>query len=378
MRTEEQDRVSIGKKSGLIGILINILLAISKLIVGILANSMSIVADGINNVSDVASSLVTLFGFKIAEKPADREHPYGHARSEYLAGLIVSVIIFFVGIELLKSSFIKVLHPEITDFSRVSMFVLTGSILVKIWLSLYYLRVGKKIGSKTLIATGEDSRNDVFATLVVLIGSLVEYFYGFRIDGYLGLIVSLIIILNGFSLAKETVSPILGEGANAELRRKLSDFVEKHEKVLGSHDLMVHDYGPNKCFASIHIEMDSRNEVLESHEIIDRIEREVKKKFGIDLVIHHDPVVIGDRDLDEARRVVETLVSMRDRRISIHDFRMINEGQEKSLIFDMVLPEEIYGEAKIIKESLEGALLKTFGKKVRTKITFDMDIWNFN
>lgn len=374
MREQEMNRIKIGKMAGIVGIGTNIVLAASKIAVGFFANSMSIMADGLNNVSDAASALVTLFGFKIAEKPADREHPYGHARGEYLASLIVSVIILMIGFELLKSSVFKIIMPEDTLFSPFSIFVLVSSIFVKITLSAYYLKIGKKIESKTLVATGEDSRNDVIATTVVLIGGFIEYYYKYRIDGYMGLIVSLFILHNGISLIKETVSPILGEGANSELRRELSHFVENHEKVLGSHDLMVHDYGPNKCFASIHIEMDSKNDVLESHEIIDRIEREVKKKFDIDLVIHHDPVVIGDRDLDEARKIVETLVSMKDRRISIHDFRMLKEKKESLLIFDMVLPEEIYGEAKIIKESLESALFKTFGKKYRTKITFDMDV----
>lgn len=374
MREQEMNRIKIGKMAGIVGIGTNIVLAASKIAVGFFANSMSIMADGLNNVSDAASALVTLFGFKIAEKPADREHPYGHARGEYLASLIVSVIILMIGFELLKSSVFKIIMPEDTLFSPFSIFVLVSSIFVKIALFTYYLKIGKKIESKTLVATGEDSRNDVIATATVLIGGFIEYYYKYRIDGYMGLIVSLFILHNGISLIKETVSPILGEGANSELRRELSHFVENHEKVLGSHDLMVHDYGPNKCFASIHIEMDSKNDVLESHEIIDRIEREVKKKFDIDLVIHHDPVVIGDRDLDEARKIVETLVSMKDRRISIHDFRMLKEKKESLLIFDMVLPEEIYGEAKTIKESLESALFKTFGKKYRTKITFDMDV----
>lgn len=374
MKEQDINRVKIGKISGAIGIIANVFLAVIKLVTGMTVHSMSIMADGLNNVSDTASSVVTLFGFKIAEKPADREHPYGHARSEYLASLIVSVIILVIGFELLKSSFIKILNPEETHFSIVSMVILGLSIVVKAVLGIYYIRTGKKIGSKTLIATGEDSRNDVISTSVVLIGSLVEYYSDLKVDAYMGLAVSLFILHGGVRLVKETISPILGEGANAGLRREICNFVEKHEKVLGSHDLMVHDYGPGKCFASIHIEMDSRNEVLESHEIIDKIEREVKKKFDIDLVIHHDPVVIGDRDLDEARRIVETLVLMRDKRISIHDFRMANKGKENVLIFDMVLPEEIYREASTIKESLELALLKTFGKKYVAKITFDIDM----
>lgn len=374
MKEQDINRVKIGKISGAIGIIANVFLAVIKLVTGMTVHSMSIMADGLNNVSDTASSVVTLFGFKIAEKPADREHPYGHARSEYLASLIVSVIILVIGFELLKTSFIKILNPEETHFSIVSMVILGLSIVVKAVLGIYYIRTGKKIGSKTLIATGEDSRNDVISTSVVLIGSLVEYYSDLKVDAYMGLAVSLFILHGGVRLVKETISPILGEGANAGLRREICNFVEKHEKVLGSHDLMVHDYGPGKCFASIHIEMDSRNEVLESHEIIDKIEREVKKKFDIDLVIHHDPVVIGDRDLDEARRIVETLVLMRDKRISIHDFRMANKGKENVLIFDMVLPEEIYREASTIKESLELALLKTFGKKYVAKITFDIDM----
>lgn len=374
MRKEEGSRVKVGKRAGELGLFANLGLALMKLVVGFFSGSMSVVADGMNNVSDAASSAVTLFGFKFAGKPADREHPYGHARSEYLAGLFISVMIIFIGLQLLKASFMKIFEPASTKFTLTGLLVLLASILAKILLSLYYLRTGKRIGSKTLIATGEDSRNDVLATTAVLAGGLIEYYSNFRVDGYLGMLVSLFILLSGIRLAKETVSPILGEGAGTELRKELTAFVEAHEKVLGSHDLMVHDYGPDKCFASIHIEMDSRNEVLESHEMIDKIEREVKKKFGIDLVIHHDPVVIGDRDLDEARRIVETLVSMRDRRISIHDFRMRRAEKESLLTFDMVLPEEIYEEADTIKESLEGALLKTFGKKFRTRITFDLDM----
>lgn len=374
MKNQDSNRVQVGKEAGGLGLLVNLLLAAFKIGTGFFSGSMAVMADGINNVSDAASSTVTLFGFKIAEKPADREHPYGHARSEYLAGLMVSVMIIFIGFQLLKSSFLKILRPSDTRFTLISLFVLIVSISAKIWLSLYYMRTGKRIGSKTLIANGEDSRNDVLATSVVLLGSLIEHFFHLRMDGYMGIFVSCFILLSGIRLAKDTASPILGEGAGAELRKEISTFVESYEKVLGSHDLMVHDYGPNKCFASIHIEMDSRNEVLESHDIIDKIEREVKKKFGIDLVIHHDPVVVGDRDLDEARKIVETLVSMRDKRISIHDFRMVKEGKESLLIFDMVLPEEIYKEAKTIKESLEEALLKTFGKRFRTRITFDIDM----
>lgn len=369
---ENRHRMKIGKITGIIGIIINLCLALAKIGSGVFVSSMSMIADGLNNISDAASSIVTLFSFKMAEKPADKEHPYGHARSEYLASLMVSTIILFIGFELLKSSFLKILEPEKTGFTRLTIGILIASILIKMILSVYYKRMGEKIGSKTLIATGEDSRNDVMASLAVLLGGLIEHYYNLRIDGYMGLVVSLFILHSGICLIKETVSPILGEGANAELRRELSNFIESHEKVLGSHDLMVHDYGPNKCFASIHIEMDSRNDVLEGHEIIDTIEREVKKKFEIDLVIHHDPVVIGDRDLDEARKIVETLVSMKDRRITIHDFRMLKEKKEHLLIFDMVLPEEIYGEADIIKESLEQALFKTFGKKYRTRITFDI------
>ena len=366
-------RARIGKLSGAVGIICNCLLAAGKLIVGHMTSSMSITADGLNNLSDGASSIVTLLGFKLAEKPADRKHPYGHARIEYIAGLTVAVMILFIGLELGKSSVQKFINPEPIEFSFTAVWVLCASILVKLFMMLFNLKMGRRINSNALLATAADSRNDVMTTSAVLAASIVEHFYDVRIDGVMGIAVSLFILYSGVKLAGETMSPLLGEGANPELQKQITDYINGCPMVLGCHDLMVHDYGPGRRYASIHVEIDKNEDPMACHARIDRMERECLKNYGTHLVIHYDPVVPDDPEVNSTKRLVNTIIKVRDGRLTIHDFRMVDDGESVKMSFDMILPEDLRGQEQSIKETVEKALNSLDSKKYYADITFDME-----
>ncbi len=366
-------RARIGKLSGAVGIICNCLLAAGKLIVGHMTSSMSITADGLNNLSDGASSVVTLLGFKLAEKPADRKHPYGHARIEYIAGLTVAVMILFIGLELGKSSVQKFINPEPIEFSFTAVWVLCASILVKLFMMLFNLKMGRRINSNALLATAADSRNDVMTTSAVLAASIVEHFYDVRIDGVMGIAVSLFILYSGIKLAGETMSPLLGEGANPELQKQITDYINGCPMVLGCHDLMVHDYGPGRRYASIHVEIDKNEDPMACHARIDRMERECLKNYGTHLVIHYDPVVTDDPEVNSTKRLVNTIIKVRDGRLTIHDFRMVDDGESVKMSFDMILPEDLRGQEQSIKETVEKALDSLDSKKYYADITFDME-----
>ena len=366
-------RARIGKLSGTVGIICNCLLAAGKLIVGHMTSSMSITADGLNNLSDGASSIVTLLGFKLAEKPADRKHPYGHARIEYITGLTVAVMILFIGLELGKSSVEKLINPEPIEFSFTAVWVLCASILVKLFMMLFNLKMGRRINSNALLATAADSRNDVMTTSAVLAASIVEHFYDVRIDGVMGIAVSLFILYSGIKLAGETMSPLLGEGANPELQKQITDYINGCPMVLGCHDLMVHDYGPGRRYASIHVEIDKNEDPMACHARIDRMERECLKNYGTHLVIHYDPVVTDDPEVNSTKRLVNTIIKVRDGRLTIHDFRMVDDGESVKMSFDMILPEDLRGQEQSIKETVEKALNSLDSKKYYADITFDME-----
>lgn len=366
-------RARIGKLSGAVGIICNCLLAAGKLIVGHMTSSMSITADGLNNLSDGASSIVTLLGFKLAEKPADRKHPYGHARIEYIAGLTVAVMILFIGLELGKSSVEKLIDPAPIEFSFTAVWVLCASILVKLFMMLFNLKMGRRINSNALLATAADSRNDVMTTSAVLAASIVEHFYDVRIDGAMGIAVSLFILYSGIKLAGETMSPLLGEGANPELQKQITDYINGCPMVLGCHDLMVHDYGPGRRYASIHVEIDKNEDPMACHARIDRMERECLKNYGTHLVIHYDPVVTDDPEVNSTKRLVNTIIKVRDGRLTIHDFRMKDDGESVKMSFDMILPEDLRGQEQSIKETVEKALNSLDSKKYYADITFDME-----
>ena len=369
-------RSKVGTLSSLVGIGCNALLFAGKLTVGTLSGSVSIAADAMNNLSDAASSIVTLLGFKLAEMPADEDHPYGHARFEYLSALAVAAMILIIGFELGKTSFEKILNPAPVAFSWITAGVLLGSILVKLWLSLFNTHLGKHIDSKALLATAADSRGDVLATAGVLLAGIIEHLTTWRIDGYVGLAVAAFILFSGWNLAKETVSPLLGEAASPELRALIVDHISRHPMVLGHHDLMVHDYGPGRRFASIHVEMDMREDPLKCHELIDEMERECLRSHNIQLVIHYDPVVTDDPELDRLRTLVTQWMQAQDPRLSIHDFRMVKGEAHTNLIFDVALPQDLRGREKALRTDLEAHLNQDNAVVYHLVITFDPESFN--
>ena len=364
-------RSAIGKLSGVVGICANLLLFAMKLIVGTLSGSVSITADALNNLSDASASIVTLLGFKLAEKPADQDHPYGHARFEYLSGLGVSALIIVIGFEMAKGSVGKILEPVQVAVSGVTALVLLGSIAVKLWLSAFNGSLSKKIHSSALEATAADSRNDCIATAAVLLAALVEHFTQLHIDGIAGLAVALFIIWSGANMAKETISPLLGEAASPELRALIVDYVSANPHVLGYHDLMVHDYGPGQRFATLHVEMDHREDPIRCHEIIDDMERECLESHNIHLVIHYDPVVTDDPELNRFHEDVQRILSQIDPRLRTHDFRMVKGNGHTNLIFDVALPADMEQRKKEIRNTLENALTAQEGIDIYTVVTFD-------
>ena len=370
-------RGKVGTLSGIVGILANAVLCVGKLIIGTLSGSVSITADAMNNLSDAASAIVTLVGFKLAEQPADEDHPYGHARYEYLSGLAVAALVLLIGFELAKTSLDKILHPESVVFSIPLVIVLVGSVLVKLWLSLFNTRLGKHIDSATLLATAADSRNDVISTLAVLAAALVEKFTGYRVDGYMGMAVAIFIFYSAIGIAKETISPLLGEAASPELSKLIAQMMEAEPRVLGYHDLMVHDYGPGQRFGSLHVEMDQREDPLACHELIDDLERLCLEQHNIHLVIHYDPVVVGDPVQDSLRQTIFEALQTIDARLNLHDFRMVRGATHTNLIFDVALPSDLAGREKEIGRTIDGALAdRGDNMKYYTVITFDNEAFN--
>ncbi len=369
-------RAAIGKLSGAVGIACNLLLAALKLAVGTLSGSVSITADAMNNLTDASSSIVTLVGFRLAERPADEDHPYGHARYEYLSGLAVAAIILIIGFELAKGSVEKILNPSDVAFTLLTGAVLLGSIGIKLWMAVFNGHLGKAISSKTLAATAADSRNDCIATGAVLLAGVTEHFLGWHIDGFVGLAVALFILWSGVGLARDTVSPLLGEAASPELRALIVSYVEKQPKVLGYHDLMVHDYGPGQRFATLHVEMDNREDPLVCHELIDDMERECLQNHNIHLVIHYDPVVTNDPRSNRLHAQVDSLLQQTDPRLKTHDFRMVSGEGHINLIFDISFPTDLAGQEKAIRTRLESALTEWEGTRVYTVITFDPAVFN--
>lgn len=331
-------REKYGLLGGLVGIACNLLLFISKLFIGIISSSVSITADAINNLSDAASSVVTLIGFKISSKPADSDHPFGHARVEYVAGLVVSFIIIFLGLQLVGSSISKILSPTALSVSPTTILVLILSILVKLWMSFFNRHLGEKIQSTTLKATATDSLNDVISTASVLLSIGIFYFTSINLDGFIGFIVACFIIYSGINVIKETISPLLGEAPTDELVHTIQSKILTYEGVLGLHDLVVHSYGPHKCFASVHVEVSATEDILVSHDLIDGIERDFALELGIHLVIHLDPIIKGDALSNALQDMLATIITRIDPALSIHDFRAVQGVTHTNLIFDITVP----------------------------------------
>ena len=333
-------REAYGRVAGIVGIVANLFLSIAKFIVGGISNSVSITADATNNISDAGSSIVTLVGFRLSEKPADEDHPYGHARIEYITGLIISFLILYIGFETFVDSFKKIIHPEESVFSWVTVGVLLGSIAIKLWLSAFNHKLAKSIKSKTLEATATDSRNDCISTAAVLGATLISHFWGVNLDGFIGVGVAVLIIVSGVNLVRETVGPLLGQAPSKEIYEKIEKGMLSYDNVLGVHDLMVHSYGPGSYFASAHIEMDAKIDVLTCHDIMDTIERDFKANHNIHLVVHLDPTVLDCEETNELKALVTEILHEIDPIITFHDFRVVMGENAKNVLFDVVVPQK--------------------------------------
>lgn len=371
-----QVRGKYGTMAGIVGILCNLVLFLGKLVIGTISGSVSIRADAVNNLSDASSNIVTLVAFQLARKPEDAEHPYGHARIEYLSGLTVAAMILLIGVELAKESFHKILYPEPVSFSWALVAVLGMSIAVKLWLAVFNRTLGKKIKSTSLMATAADSRNDVITTGAVLLAAVTARLTGMELDGYVGLLVAGFILWSGIGIAKDTISPLLGAPADPELVHLIRHEIEHFDpRILGVHDLMVHDYGPGQTFASIHVEVDRREDVLEMHEMIDRAERMMLEQHRIHLTIHYDPIVTDDAALQRMQKKVAEALHAIQPGLSLHDFRMVAGEKSTNLIFDVVLPDALRGKEQEIQSALEKAIQEP-GMEYRTVITFDTEAFN--
>ena len=340
---EAQVRTAYGAMASMVGIGCNILLFLAKMAIGLLANSISVMADAFNNLSDAASSIVGFVGVKMAQKPADDDHPFGHGRIEYIAAFIVAFLVLQVGFSLFTGSVEKIFHPDDLTFKWVSVLVLGLSVGVKLWLSLFNRRLGKRINSKVMLATSADALGDAAATSAAIFSMLVYGIFGWNIDAVVGLAVSVVVMLAGINIAKDTLAPLIGEAIDPELYEQITNFVEGFDGIVGTHDLIVHNYGPSKSMASIHAEVPNDCDLEETHEIIDRIEREAARRFGLLLVIHMDPVETHDQRVLEFKAMVEDVIEKMDSRLSIHDFRMVDSRENINLIFDLVAPREYKG-----------------------------------
>ena len=369
-------RTACGWLAGWVGIVVNVLLFLGKLIAGALTGSVSITADAVNNLSDASGSVVTLLGFRLAAKPADDEHPYGHDRAEYLAGLAVAALILLIGVELVKTSIKKIIAPTEVAFSAAAAAVLLVSIACKLYLALFDRKLGKMIQSPALEAAAADSRNDVISTAAVLAAAVISRVSGVQVDGWAGLAVAVFILWSGVGIAKDTIDPLLGHAPDEQLVHTIANEIRGYDaRVLGIHDLMVHDYGPGRRFASVHVELDAREDVLAAHELIDSIERDVKKKLRIELVIHYDPIVTDDQELTEMRARVETVIHTIDDRLSLHDFRMVRGVEHSNLIFDLVIPWDMRGREAELKRRIDEQL-SSDGRHYHAVITFDTQAFN--
>ena len=332
-------RTSYGKLSGIVGIISNLLLCILKIVTGLLIGSFSYIADGINNLSDAGSSIVTLIGFRLASEPADADHPFGHQRIEYLTGLIVSFIIIAIGLILFKSSIDSIINPgESVKFSWISCLILVVSIIIKCLQSIFYRKIGKLIKSTAVMATSVDSLNDCISTGVVLIASIISLFTDLKLDGYMGCFVSIFIFISGYKLVKEATSPLIGEKPSKELVESIADKILSYPKVLGIHDLVIHSYGPGKIFATIHVEVDSEESIIVTHDIMDNIEQDFKNEMNINLVIHMDPIDTKDENTLELKEQAFKILNEIDPLLTFHDFRVVRGETHTNVLFDVVVP----------------------------------------
>ncbi len=350
---DRNNRAAYGKLAGCVGIICNALLFALKLSAGLISGSVSVIADSVNNLSDASSSIISLLGFKLSERPADAEHPYGHGRYEYLAGFMVALLIMLIGVELLRSGIGRIISPRNVEFNILTAGALIFSIIVKLWMTFFNTRIGKTIKSKTLTATAQDSRNDVITTAAVLLAAVLSRFLSIELDGWMASAVALFILYSGFGLVKSTLDPLLGKMPDPELVDEIHAKILSYPNVLGTHDLMIHDYGPGRQFASVHVEMPAENDIIESHNVIDNIERDFLREKGIHIIVHLDPIPTNRCLETDLRGLISDALICFDERITIHDLRVIETDGEKHLSFDCVIPSDVNIGEKEIKRFIE-------------------------
>ena len=358
--TDAKVRSAYGTLGGMVGIICNLLLFAGKFFAGIITGAISITADAFNNLSDAASSIITLIGFYIAGKPADEDHPFGHGRMEYVSGLIVSLAILLMGFELLKSSIEKIIHPENITFQIISVVILIVSILVKFWMAVFNKNIGNRIQSEAMNATATDSLNDCISTAAVLGGMLIFYFLGYNLDGIIGVLVACFVLWGGYGAIKDTLNPLLGELPDPQLVDNIEDMVMRHDMVIGVHDMIVHDYGPGRRIVSLHAEVPYTVDIMEAHDMIDHIEMRLMQEYQCEATIHMDPVVTDDEETTKTKEKIQTLIDQYDKTLSIHDFRMVTGKTHTNVIFDLVVP---YGKKYDVKK-----ILKDIRQKIREEM----------
>ncbi|WP_418272980.1 cation diffusion facilitator family transporter [Holdemanella porci] len=362
-------RTSIGKLSGIVGIFSNLFLFVIKFVIGTVVHSVSIQADGVNNLTDAGSNIISILSFHLANKPADKDHPFGHERTETIASLFVGILILVLGFETAKESISKVIHPGSIDFRIASVIILLISIIVKFWMYAYNKKLSKTYDSSLLEATALDSISDVCGTIAVLVSTLLSPVLHFNLDGYMGIVVSGIILYGAYGLLRDMINSLIGEAPDPELVHNIVDMIMAHPAILGVHDMMLHNYGPNKIFASAHVEVDSSKDIFETHDHIDNIEREVKENMNIDLVLHMDPVKVNDLETELYRAKVVEAIHQIDSKWGFHDFRIVSGPTHVNLVFDLVIPFE----EKYTQEEIEEMLLKHIesDKKIYLVLTID-------
>lgn len=324
--------------SSITGIIVNVLLSIFKIIIGIIANSMSIISDGLNNVSDAGSSIVTMVGFKMSQKKVDNDHPWGHGRMEYITALIVDILIILVGFELFQNSIDKIMHPELPNISNITIILLVVAILAKLWLFLFNRKIAKTINSAAIKGTAYDSISDSISTAAVLLSAFVAKFAGISIDGYVSLLVSIFILITGFKAVKEMIDLLLGQKPDPDFVKEIENLAKKYDIIHGIHDIMVHDYGPGRKIVSFHAEIPANSDICKAHDIIDQMEQDIFDEFGCITTIHMDPIVVDNDEINNMRAETEKIVKSVNEKFSIHDFRMTDGGERVNLIFDLVVP----------------------------------------
>lgn len=367
-------REAYGVLSSWVGIACNILLFVAKFLIGTMANSISIISDGFNNLSDCASCVVTMFGYKMAAKPADKDHPFGHGRMEYLTSLIIAMVILVVGVELFTGSVDKIIHPAEVKFSVVALIALILSILIKLWMGMFNRKLGKTVDSSVMLATSKDSLNDVFATAATLVALVATLFTDIPLDGIMGLVVSVMILISGFGIVKETVDELLGQPADPHTVECLKEIVDECPYSLGMHDLIIHSYGPGNLIGSVHIEVDGKENIMDIHDAIDELERNIYQELNIRMTIHMDPIETDNENLKLCRDMIEVILAEIDKEISFHDFRVVAGPSHTNLIFDLVVPHGCKLSDRDIKEAIDEKLLMR-EKRYYAVITFEKNYY---